>query len=148
MKKKFFALILWSFLTSASSVDLKITSKKSQSQPILLWCIKEKDGAMPQLVNHMKRALAFTRQCNVSVGYFDTIPSKEELKKLKKDRGFNLVIALMPYGRGYEWRLYNTRTPTLHAVRRYEKRGPESRGWAYNICDEIWPLLMHSDGFF
>ncbi len=148
MKKIVLGIVLCCYALSYARVDLKINSKKRGAQSVLLWCIQENDEYMPQLVEAMERALSFTKQCYIQVEHHTTIPSKEDLKALKRDKKAQLVITIAPFSKGYEWRLYDTIAPTLHAARRYEKRGDLVRGWAYNICDDVWDIMMHSKGFF
>lgn len=140
--------VIFSAYSFAGIIDMKVTSSISRAQPVLLWCVKDTDSDMEKLAQLLQKTLSYTKQCKVSIDYFDTFPSKESLTRLKKEKGFHLVIVVRPYTDGYEWRLYNTVTQQLHGAHRYAKRGAELRAWAYNISDEIWPIMMQSDGFF
>lgn len=145
----FFILVLLLLCScEADCVDLTVRSNKKAAQKVMLWVVPEKDETVPLLVDHMVRALSFTKQCELIVEQAENFPSSSDLKKIKNERDIFLVLAVAPCEKGYAWRLYDTIVSKMHVARRYEKTGSELRGWAYALCDDIWPLLMKSKGFF
>lgn len=144
--KRLLLLLLW-----IPSAIFGVQVMASSSKPVVLQIAPLGTQLTDDLLGvaqDLKRCFAFTKQFEVAIAARQANPTKEQLKNLKKEHNVLLLITLASTANGFEWRLYDTISKKLMAGHPYEKKGDLRHAWAYNIADEIWPLLANQEGFF
>lgn len=144
--KRFFILLLFAPLHVFA---MAVTATSSQALALQIAPLgKTVPNEVMAVAHDLKRCFAFTKQFEVSIAPREITPTKAQLKELQKEQHVLLLVTLAQTPKGFEWRLYDTMSHKMMAGHPYEKKGDIAHAWAYNIADEIWPLLANQEGFF
>lgn len=109
----------------------------------------ERDCELWQIATGLQKALERSGQFSVAIQDFQEIKKKKDITDLFV-LGHSLVILLNHSGdkKAIEWRIYDATEGLMVQGKRLQKRGPLTRGYAYNIADELWPILTKQPSSF
>jgi TolB protein len=150
-KKLFFSIIFLVTIQTFSllSVDLQVGAFKHARIKLLICTLGKKNKEIKMLAQRMQRDLSFTRQFEVKLGHFPSLPRKKDIHAFFT-QGFPLIIFLNEdkKNNSFVWRLYDGECQTMIIGKNYKKRGGSFREWAHHIADAVWPTLTGQLGMF
>jgi hypothetical protein len=133
-------------------VTLQLDKQKQEKMKLLIGIINPSD-TLNLLMEIVKKDLSCALQklsgFNVTIQFFDKIPSKNALKKLSVD-GFPIVIFIQEVagGKALEWRCYDSLHASMQKGKRMYLKNAILEIDAHKLADIFWNILTGQEGIF
>jgi hypothetical protein len=148
----FCCAILKGVIQESGKVTLQLDKQKQEKMKLLIGIINPSD-TLNLLMEIVKKDLSCALQklsgFNVTIQFFDKIPSKNALKKLSVD-GFPIVIFIQEVagGKALEWRCYDSLHASMQKGKRMYLKNAILEIDAHKLADIFWNILTGQEGIF
>lgn len=137
------------FVCADAVLQVDVTSTGVQKLPVMM-VHTQTDRATHQLLEVVKKDLAFSGQCAVSTMHLPLPIEKQAIQELGKN-GFPLVMVISKpdeQSQFIEWRLYSGCGARMIAGKKMTIDGASLRQSAHRLADAVWPHVTGGPGFF